>query len=298
MTDSFVAEIDLKFEAEIREYLHEQGFSFTTPPYTIFSAKKEGVSLTLYQSGKLVVQGKNKDALIQYYLEPEILKSLDYSYPTANLDLTPRIGVDEAGKGDFFGPLCIAGVYADSNGIKELVTMGVKDSKRFGDPAIQKLAKTLKEKVSYECIVLFPEKYNELYARFNNLNSLLGWGHATVIEKLHEKTSCKEARIDQFGGKHIVENAIAKKNLSLHLVQNHKGESDPVIAAASILARDAFLNGLEKLSKQYDIPFPKGASQEVVRAGQKFLKQYNKSMLPSVAKTHFKTATALTEMIQ
>lgn len=293
MSGSFVAEIDPMLGDQIREYLLSQGFVCGNLPYAVFTARKDGVSLTLYESGKLVVQGKDKDALIKYYLEPEILKSFEYSYPGASADKTPRIGVDESGKGDFFGPLCIAGVYADEAGVEYLIQNGVKDSKKLSDPEIKKIAKLIKERCAYECIVLFPEKYNELYKRFNNLNHLLGWGHATVIEKLHLKTHCKKANIDQFASKHIVENAIARKHLEIHLTQNHKGESDPVIAAASILARNAFVEGIQTLSEKYGLTFPKGASKQVLAAGRKFLERYSKEALPLVAKTHFKTVDEL-----
>ena len=293
MNDSFVTEIDLALTAEIKEHLLTQGFTFTIPPYSIFAAKKEGVSLTLYQSGKMVVQGKDKDALIKYYLEPEILKSLTYSYPAASLDKTPRIGIDEAGKGDFFGPLCIAGVYANADDIDYLIQNGVKDSKKLGDPLIKKIAKVIKTRCPYECVILFPEKYNELYSKFKNLNTLLAWGHATAIESLHTKTGCNKANIDQFASKHVVENALARKKLQMDLTQSHKGESDPVIAAASILARDAFVTGIEKLSEEYGMILPKGASKEVIAAGRKFLSTYGSEKLPLVAKTHFKTASDL-----
>lgn len=293
MTGSFVTEIDLSLADTMKEYLLSQGFTITVPPYSIYAAKKENISLTLYQSGKLVVQGKGKDALIQYYLEPEILKSLDYSYPEANVDKTPRIGIDEAGKGDFFGPLCIAGIYADQDSVEVLVKNGVKDSKKLGDPQIKKVAKWLKEHYAYECIILYPEKYNELYARFKNLNSLLAWGHATAIEKLFLKTGCKKAHIDQFASKHVVENALRQKKIEIDLSQSHKGEADPVIAAASILARDAFVSGIEKLSDQYEIMLPKGANHGVIQAGRKFLSLYGEEKLPLVAKTHFKTASEL-----
>ncbi len=293
MNDSFVAEIDTTKAEMIKEYLFSQGYQFTTPPYSIFSAKKEGVSLTLYQSGKLVVQGKNKTDLIKYYLEPEILQSLIFSYPEAHIDKTPRIGIDEAGKGDFFGPLCIAGVFADAEGIDYLLKNGVKDSKKLADSQIKKIAKLIKTKLPYECVILFPEKYNELYSKFHNLNSLLAWGHATAIEALSKKTGCTKANIDQFASKHVVERALHQKKLEINLSQNHKGESDPVIAAASILARDAFVTGIEKLSEQYGLILPKGASKEVILAGKKFLATYGEEKLPLVAKTHFKTKNEL-----
>ncbi len=293
MNDSFVTEIDLSLADQIKEHLLSDGFILTVPPYSIYSAKKEGISLTLYQSGKLVVQGKGKDSLIKYYLEPEILKTFNYSYPTASIDKTARIGIDEAGKGDFFGPLCIAGVFADGPAIDFLIKSGVKDSKKLGDPLIKKIAKIIKGHCAYECIIIYPEKYNELYSRFKNLNTLLAWGHATAIERLSEKTGCKKANIDQFASKHVVENALAKKKLDLDLTQSHKGESDPVIAAASILARDAFVTGIEKLSTDYGMILPKGASKEVLAAGRRFLSTFGEEKLPLVAKTHFKTTAQL-----
>ncbi len=293
MNDSFVTEIDTRLAPQIKEHLLSQGYTISVPPYSIFSAKTDGVSLTLYQSGKLVVQGKKKESLIQYYLEPEILQSLVYSYPSATLDKTPRIGVDEAGKGDFFGPLCVGAVYANEADFDFFIKIGVKDSKTLGDPLIHKLANLIKAQCTYECIILFPEKYNELYSRFKNLNSLLAWGHATAIEKLSQKTGCKKANIDQFASKHVVENALKQKKLELDLSQAHKGEADPVIAAASILARDAFVTGIETLSKQYGMTFPKGASKQVIAAGKQFLKTIGKENLHLVAKTHFKTASDL-----
>jgi ribonuclease HIII len=293
MNDSFVTEINLDLTDNLKNYLISQGYVISVIPHSIFSAKHDGVSLTLYKSGKLVVQGKNKDSLIKYYLEPEILKTLNYSYPEMNIDKTPRIGVDEAGKGDFFGPLCIAGVYADENLIQFLIKNEIKDSKKIGDPQIKKLAAIIRTHCPHEIIALFPEKYNELYARFKNLNSLLAWGHATVIEKLHQKTGCKNAHIDQFASKHVVENALSLKKIEMTLQQSHKGEIDPVIAAGSILARDAFVSGIEKLSNFYGVYLPKGANHGVKDAARKYIETHSKEKLHLVAKMHFKTSSEL-----
>ena len=130
-SSTFTAKISPERIAKLQADLEEQGFAFSTPVHTVFSAKKKGVVCTLYESGSLVVQGKEMDEFIEFYLEPEILNEFKHSHPSVGLDLTPHIGLDEAGKGDFFGPLCIGGVYADSEGIRKLQEMGVKDSKRF-----------------------------------------------------------------------------------------------------------------------------------------------------------------------
>lgn len=287
--NTFVATIDLALSEKLKGDLEDQGFELTNPPYTIFSAQKKGVSCTLYTSGKITVQGKGKDDFITYYLEPEILKALAYSYPELGVDMAERIGVDEAGKGDFFGPLCIAGVYAKEEGIKELIAWGVKDSKRISDKIVLELSKKIKGRMPHSIVRLFPKKYNELYANFRNLNRLLAWGHATAIFELVEKTSCSNVIIDQFASESLVENALKQKKISPKLTQRHRAEDDPVVAAASILARAAFLEGLQQLSDTVGITLPKGASSSVIEVGKLLVGKKGKEILGDVAKTHFKT---------
>jgi ribonuclease HIII len=286
----FVAEIDLALADKLRTDLIEQGFKLTTPAYTIFSAQKKGVSCTLYTSGKLTVQGKEMEEFITFYLEPEILKSVAFSYPETQVSTTPHIGVDESGKGDFFGPLCVAGVYADEGKIKELLSLGVRDSKRISDPVVRKLSVKIKACCPHAIVFISPKKYNELYAGFNNLNRLLAWGHATVITELVEKTKCMEVMIDQFAAENVVINALKQKKIQgVVLTQRHRAEADPVVAAASVLARAAFLEGLERLGKQHDIELPKGASHPVIKAGKALVKKFGPQILEQTAKLHFKT---------
>lgn len=287
--NTFTATLDLSLTEKLREDLSHQEFSFSTPPYTIFSAKKKGIVCSLYTSGKLVVQGKEKDEFIEFYLEPEILKSFDYTNLEANIDMSPRIGVDESGKGDFFGPLCVASVYADEIRIKNLISFQVKDSKKLSDSSILKMAKNIKNECPYSIICLYPEKYNELYSKMRNLNFLLGWAHASVIYNLFSKTLCKNVLIDQFADKKIVASAIKRKKIEIDLTQRHKGESDIVVAAASVIARACFLEGLEKLRSASNINLPKGASEKVIEAGLKIATNFGIEELKKYAKIHFKT---------
>lgn len=293
MKGPFVTTIDLKLKTKLREDLEAKGFSLHKPAHSIFSARGEGVSLTLYTSGKLVVQGKAKDDFIQFYLEPEILKSFAYSHPTANIDSTPRIGVDEAGKGDFFGPLCVAALYASEKDNEKLIHMGMKDSKKLSDTTIRKLAPILQKKFAHKIILIYPQKYNELYAKFKNLNSLLAWGHATAIDHLVKQTNCSNVIIDKFAHERVVESALSKKNLTLNLTQVHRGEEDPVVAAASILARFAFIDALDRFDEKYNFTFPKGASKQVIEAGKKFIEKFSRNELGNIAKLHFKTTLEL-----
>lgn len=289
----FTATISLSLAEKLKADLTAQGFVLDQPPYTVFSAKKKGVSCTLYTSGKLTVQGKEKDDFLEFYLEPEILQQFSYSHSAALLDKTPRIGMDEAGKGDFFGPLCVAALFADGPKIEELHRLGVKDSKSFSDSAIQKLAGKIRSACPYTVIRLFPLKYNELYAKFKNLNRLLAWAHTAALADLSQKTGCKTAILDQFAHPTVVQKMLSQKKLEIGLTQRVRGEEDLVVAAASILARAAFLDGMEQLSKEVEITLPKGASSAVIAAAKNCIAKWGPEVLQKVAKTHFKTAQHL-----
>lgn len=289
----FVAQIDILLADKLKKDLLEQGFEFTVPPYTVFSGKKKGVSCTLYSSGKIVVQGKDMADFIEFYLEPVIIKKISYGQPPIILDATAHIGIDESGKGDFFGPLCIAGVYATEEQIQELAKMGACDSKKLNDSAIRKLAPKIKAACAHHTVKIGPSKYNELYAKFKNLNSLLAWGHATTIEALVNGSGCKKVTIDQFADERVVLRALHQKKMDLDLTQRHRGEEDLVVAAASILARDLFLQGLEQLSKKYGLEFPKGASAATIQAAKRFVKEHGYENLENVCKLHFKTLDSI-----
>ena len=284
----YVVTIDLSLSAKLEALVKMQGFDLTTPLHTVFQAKKKGLTCTLYTSGKLTVQGKNSPEFIEFHLEP-LIGNFSFTHPGADADLNPKIGIDEAGKGDFFGPLIVAGVYADEKGIKTLVDMGVQDSKKINDKVIDKLAPKIAKAYDHILVRIFPKKYNELYQNFGNLNHLLGWGHATAIEQLHQKTGCQKALIDQFASESVVERALQKKKLKIDLDQRHRGEEDPVVAAASILARYDFLKGLDKLSREIGFDLPKGASRIVVNAGKRLVSARGPSILEEVSKLHFKT---------
>ncbi len=286
---TFVTKIDASLAVKLRRDLESQGFTISKPQYTVFSAKKKGLCCTLYESGKLMVQGKETPNFMEFYLEPEILGTFNYSYTDLNIDKTGRIGIDEAGKGDFFGPLCVAGVYAEGEVIAKLKEAGVKDSKNMTDKSILKLAKEIRKLCKVTVVKFNPLKYNELYDKFRNLNHLLAWGHSTAIENLVRETGCRKVIVDQFAAEHVVESALKKKNLDVDLTQRHRAEEDIVVAAASIIARQEFVMGIDKLSEQWDVNLPKGASKQVIDAGVKFLRRHGKENLNKVGKSHFKT---------
>lgn len=285
----FVTKLQPEVMNKLHKALKEKDFTITQPAYTVFQAKKTGISCTGYTSGKLVVQGSKSEEFIQFFLEPEILETFEYGYqkPTASHS---HIGIDESGKGDLFGPLCVAGVYAAPDQIELLKKIGVRDSKALSDQQIVQIAKKIRKNFTHHLVVIGPERYNGLYASFQNLNKLLAWGHATTIQEMVKKSQCSDVLIDQFAAEHVVKKALKDKNIEVNLTQRHRGEEDLIVAAASILAREAFLDGMSKLMRQFSIDLPKGASSKTVRSGRLFVQKFGEDELPKICKMHFKTA--------
>lgn len=280
----FVTELNSKQQEILKKYIESNDFEIFQPPYTKFAAKKTGLSITLYESGKLVVQGKEAKSFIEFFLQPEVT----HDFGASESEGIPHIGIDESGKGDFFGPLVIGGVYADAKGIQLLKSWGVKDSKTLSDVQISKLAEKIKT-LHHHVVLINPAKYNEIYPKFGNLNSLLAWGHATTIEALSLESGCKTVMIDQFADSRVVLSALKRKGIVLDLDQRHKGESDVVVAAASILARDTFVKRLKKLGDEIDLTLPKGASSQVIQIGKIIYSKFGKEGLTKFGKMHFKT---------
>lgn len=200
------------------------------------------------------------------------------------------IGSDESGKGDFFGPLVVAGVRVEAAQALELSAWGVKDSKVLSPSRILQLERRIREACETSVVRLDPPEYNRVYKKIENVNTILGEAHARVIEEILEKRPDAEAAIaDQFGDESYIRDALQARAKKIKLIQRPRAESDPAVAAASIVARAGFVRGLEALSKEFDFDFPKGAGAEVVRAAREFAERRGRRELSRVAKTHFKT---------
>jgi ribonuclease HIII len=285
----------------LRAVLVEQGFEFVPKEYTIFAAKKGKLNVSVYAKGpKVLIQGKDTEDFIRFTLEPQVTgeAKLGYEEIADPEHFSPHFGIDESGKGDFFGPLVIAGVFTDAEITRHLIKSGVMDSKRVTSAAaIRKLAAVIKATpgIAFDVIALRPEKYNELYATFKNLNRMLAWGHATVIEELaRKKPDCPRALSDQFARADVLQTALKRKNISLKLDQRTKGESDTAVAAASILARERFIDWMDAASKKVGFTVPLGCSAQVVDAGKKLVATHGPEVLGKFAKLHFKTTQQVT----
>ena len=298
---SYTCKLTDEQAATLKSCLAARHYEFREVPYARFAAEKEKTNVVFYESGKLVVQGKGTQEFVEFVLEPEILKQARLGYEAElNPDLLlPRIGVDESGKGDFFGPLCVAGVYINESVVKAWKDAGIRDSKNISsDKRISDLAKLIRQTPG--CITtvvpIGNEAYNRLHAKMKSVNAVLAWGHARVIENLlgqkHRMNPPPVRAIsDQFASsKSVVEKAMMSLGRQIELVQKHRAEEDLAVAAASILARDEFVRRLADLEKSYALELPKGASSAVDAAAKGFVAKHGAEALAKAAKMHFRTA--------
>jgi ribonuclease HIII len=262
----------------------------------------------MYQSGKLVISGHapafdQAVAIVEAVGKPLAKKQAPARPASAPAEAPPEtephIGTDEAGKGDFFGPLVTAGVFVDERVAKLLRALNVRDSKTVGDRELRVLAGNIRDVVEEQkraVIVLAPKRYNELYGQMRsegkNLNTLLAWTHTRVIEDLiRHGLQPKFILSDQFGDKRYIESRLlVDTRLSgVPVLQMHRAEADVAVAAASILARDGFLRWLEQAGKVLGLTIPKGASPKVIETGRVLVARLGADGLKEYAKVSFKT---------
>lgn len=248
-----------------------------------------GILPTAAQSPNTSNENKSRDLTESHDRSANITKKAIPEHATS------WIGTDESGKGDYFGPLVSAGVCVNRKTELELKALGVKDSKKLSDQNVKKLAKQIRTicKGFYAEVPIPPQTYNNLYNQFKregkNLNTLLAWGHARAIENILSNVTCEYALADQFADERFIISKLQEAGRKIKLIQMPKAEQDIAVAAASILARDLFLSYLDKMSIEYHLKFPKGASAEVIRIAKEVTAKHGKDALSKVAKLHFKT---------
>ena len=295
--NSYTQPLSLEQVRKLRALLEELGFEFAPKEWTIFFAQKNKLSVAAYEKGpKVLVQGRGVEDFVQFELEPKILGEAKLGYEEVHSPemFAPHFGVDESGKGDFFGPLVIAGAYVDRGIAHKLLDAGVVDSKRISsDARIRALADIIRKTSQglVEKVLIGPAKYNELYEKFGNLNRLLGWGHARVIENLlARKPACPRSLSDQFADARVIKESLLRHGRKIMIEQRPRAESDIAVAAASILAREAFINWLERKGKELGLRLERGVSPGVKQTAKKLVETNGPDALRDVAKVHFRTA--------
>ena len=281
--------------------LEDGGWEWESKPYTLYAAKKGKVNIAVYEKGpKVVAQGRDTREFVEFLLEPRVLMEAKLGYEElSNPEMyEPHIGIDESGKGDFFGPLVIAAAYTDGVSAKALIKAGVQDSKAIGsDKRIREIAAKIRDArgVLWEVIAVGPARYNEMYSSFGNLNRLLAWGHATTLENLlARRPDCTRAVADQFANEAVLKRALKERGKGIVLQQRTKGESDVAVAAASILAREGFVEWMDRTSRKLGVTLPKGASAQVKQVARELFAKGGAEALDAVCKRHFKTYAEVT----
>jgi ribonuclease HIII len=296
---SYTFELTPAQQAELTALLRSGNYRPCVVPHTIVAAEGDDVRINLYRSGKCLIQGTNALDFVTFVLEPLVLKAARIGYEDLlNPEIAqPHIGVDESGKGDFFGPLVTAGAYVDQTLIEPMRALGVRDSKKISsDKAALELARELQKLLGrrYSTVIIGPARYNALYRQMRSVNTMLAWAHARAIENLLAVVpDCPRAISDQFGNRAQVTRALMQRGRKIQLIQQHRAESDLAVAAASILARAAFLLSLKKMDTTYAQSFPKGASAAVIDAAETLVAVKGPEALLATAKCHFKTTDAV-----
>lgn len=282
------------------EVLKANNFLVTEPVRNDFSYQvtvthnKEKVSLLVFfgkKGNKIVVQGNKELSLFNRVNDLVFGEKFFVDEKPTEEPSYPYIGTDESGKGDYFGPLVVSGVYIDDVSSKYLRSIGIRDSKELSDNQISEIAFRIKEQnIISDTVLITPEKYNQLYDKMGNLNRLMGWAHSRVIENLLNKCDAKEVISDKFGSEKIILEALFEKGRSVNLKQTTKAERFTAVAAASILARETVINWFNINSRKYKIDLLKGASPEVEKKAKYLLEKFGEKELKKLVKLHFKSS--------
>jgi ribonuclease HIII len=293
---SYTAKLDDAQLDKLRDWCAGRGWEAREVPYARFGFKGPDVNVTGYESRKVVIAGKGTEDFVTMTLEPEITgePKLGYDEVLNPEWFEPHAGLDESGKGDFFGPVVAATVIADSTAIRALVAAGVKDSKKIADSQIMKLDQVIRKTkgVTAELSVFDMPKYNEFMSRPRaNLNKLLAWQHGIALIKALNQQPVARGLLDQFTKTPLVQQELKRKGVTdFQLDMRTKAESDPVVAAASIVARAEYVRIMRRLSDRFGANLQKGASAMVKAQAIEIMNKFGARGLGDFAKLHFRTA--------
>jgi ribonuclease HIII len=283
---TLVLKVPRERQRALRDRLAAEQFELRQVPYATISVKGAGVVATLYESGKLVVQGDDPELFVARYTDlesPSESPARESSVPSFDLR-EPLVGCDETGKGDYFGPLVVCAVRMEPVQARGISEWNIAESKLISDERALRLAAFLRERVAHALERVDPPEYNRIYPSYKGLNPMLAELHAKAIAKLARKGD--RVLVDQFANERVMQTAT--RGLDIRLEQAHRAEANPVVAAASVLARAEFLLALRELSEKAGIPLHKGAGAPVDAVGLHLVRERGPDVLGEFAKLHFK----------
>ncbi len=291
MANHIVLRMPKEDAPKVRAHFEKNGFEFKPQNHAFWTAKGPSCNVTFYHSGKLMLQGKACGEWHQT-LMAENASAKPYASALAKHPSPPPqmwIGTDEAGKGDYFGPLVVSGCAIRLDQLELLQTLAVDDSKKRADSSVREIARNLRSIVVFETISIGPARYNELIRKMRTVNNIMVWAHCQVIENLLERTQSDFVLVDRFVKDAQMRARLGPLGKETRFAQRPKAEEDPAVAAASILARSAYLGALWTLREQFGIHFPGGAAAATLAAGREFLTVHGRDRLHEVGKIHFST---------
>jgi ribonuclease HIII len=296
---SSITLLRLPIEADaLRTVFARRGWELSDAPHAFFRARGPDITAVFYRSGKLLLQGKAAHEVAEWLsskgasAEQPAPKTRAVDDPTDH-GAQHWIGIDEAGKGDFFGPLVICAAHVSRDDTGWLRALGVADSKALTDTRIRAIAEQMAPAVPHEVLALDPPTYNTLHARMGNLNRILAWAHAKTSQRLFETVGADLILSDQFAASDVVRQAYTSDAARAVWTQRTKAESDLAVACASIFARAQFLAGMEHLERTHNVRLHRGAGPPVLQAGRALVGKHGPQLLPAVAKLHFRTVEQL-----
>jgi ribonuclease HIII len=295
---SYTVKLDDAQMEKLRAICEARGFTPFEVAYTRFAYKSDAAKMNVaaYTSGKVVIAGKGTEDFVTMTLEPEVTGAAKLGYDEVlHPDwFEPHAGLDESGKGDFFGPVIAATVIAEKPAIEAWRKAGVQDSKKITELRILELDKIIRETpgVIVRTCYCSMAKYNDLMSRPGaNLNRLLAWQHATALEQALTAKRVPWGLLDQFSEQPLAQRELAKKGVKdFDLRMRTKAEEDPVVAAASVVARAEFVRQMNLLSRKFGAKLQKGAGPLVKQQAAEIMNKFGARALGEFAKLHFRTA--------
>ena len=286
---------------KLRALLYSRGWESFDVEYARYAFRGPDCNVTAYESGKLVVAGKGTEDFVTMTLEPEVTLAPKLGYDVVHHPdwFEAHAGLDESGKGDLFGPVIAATVIAERPAIEEWMKAGVKDSKRIADTQIVNLDKMIRGTANVAVATCFcgMPKYNQLMGRPHaNLNRLLAWQHATALAQALGRKRVPWGLLDQFSKQPLTQRELAKMGVKdFDLRMRTKAEEDPVVAAASVIARAEYVRQMQGLSKRFGETLVKGAGPLVKEQAARIVERFGARSLGDFAKLHFRTAYEVVE---
>jgi ribonuclease HIII len=287
---------------ELLEYYRDLEIPPTSPDI-VKMFKSGDLTVAFYRTGKVLLQGSQ--ARDDYLMWADILGFDPEPEPVAAAAAEPRrstvyglaaIGSDEVGTGDFFGPVVVAATYVDRNAIPLLEQLGIRDSKKLADEFVTDVAPRLAKRVPHVILTTDPAKYNDLVRQGFNMNKIKAYLHNHAIRKCLVKADGPVERVivDEFCAPDLYFDYLKDVEAYRKVTFIQKGESAHLaVAAASVLARDAFLRRMDEISAGLGIRLPLGAGPAVDAIAKLVVLQKGEGILETIAKTNFKNMERL-----